>query len=398
MASTVTIEKLVYGGDGLGRIEGQVVLAPFVLPGERVTLNTARVKAGLLRGSSPEILEPSLERVQPRCEYFGTCGGCQYQHASYEYQLLQKVDILRETLKRLSGISFDGDIPVISGDPWLYRNRVQLHFADRQSGFHKQGSHDLCAIDHCHISAPVLVEAINHIRKAVKRPEWPAFLRSLELFTNGNELQLNVLESARPVAGRFFEWCASFLPPLVPGAIGYAAAGFTFRISGGSFFQVNRFLIDALAEEVVSYSSGEYAVDLYAGVGLFSLPLGKRFRRIQAVERSGSAFRDLEFNLQQSQTTIEPVKDSAESFLAGVGQDKPDLLVVDPPRAGLGPEATAAVLRFKPTRLTIVSCDPATLARDARQLLEEYRICRLVLVDLFPQTYHFETVLHLERK
>ncbi len=398
MTSTVTIEKLVYGGDGLGRIDGQVVLAPFVLPGEEVELATARVKTGLLRGDSLKVLAPSPHRIDPRCEYFGVCGGCQYQHAGYSYQLEQKTAILRETLKRLGQVTYEADIPVISAEPWAYRNRIQLHFAHNESGFHKQSSHDLCAIDHCYISAPLLVDAIAAIQKSVKSPDWPAFLSSLELFTNGQELQLNVLDSSRPVAARFFEWCRSFLPTLAPGSVEYSAAGFNFRISGGSFFQVNRFLIDELVTEVLSDSTGDYAVDCYAGVGLFSLPLTNRFAKVNAVERGGSAFRDLEFNITRSGVAVNPMKASAENYLASSLDSSPDLLVIDPPRSGLGQEATRSLLKILPARVTLVSCDPATLARDLKQLLESYRIRRLALIDLFPQTYHFETIAHLEKK
>lgn len=396
MPSTVTIEKLVYGGDGLARIDGQVVLTPFVLPDEQIVLDTASGKSGTLRGKIAGIVEPSPHRILPRCEYFGACGGCQYQHISYEYQLTQKVAILRETLRRLGGVLFDDDIPVLSAEPWSYRNRIQLHFAQRASGFHKQGSRSLCAIDHCYISAPLLVEAIGGIQQAVKRPEWPSFLNSMELFTNGDQLQVNVLDSTRPIAARFFEWCRTFLPSLVPGSIEYLAAGFRFRISGGSFFQVNRFLIDALVSEVLSDSEGASALDLYAGVGLFSLPLAARFKQVTAIERGLSASRDLEFNLAQAASSVIPVRESAETYLENNPQTAPDLMVVDPPRAGLGPKTTAALLRLRPKRLTLVSCDPATLARDARQLLTGYRIRRLALADLFPQTYHFETVMHLE--
>ena len=397
MSETLTIEKLVYGGDGLARLDGQVVLTPFVLPGERVTVNTSRAKTGLLRGSLPDIVDPSSERVTPRCEYFGTCGGCQYQHAAYEFQVVQKVAILRETLQRLGGLTYEDEIPTLTGEPWSYRNRVQLHFAGRQGGFHKSGSRDLCPVDHCPISAPLLVEAIAKIQQAAKRPEWPGFLQSLELFTNGNDLQLNVLQSTRPVAARFFEWCKTFLPSLVPGPVDYQAAAFRFRISGGSFFQVNRFLIDTLVEEALQDAEGAYAVDLYAGVGLFTLPLANRFRQVDAVERGVSAIRDLEHNLGQSKNVVTANRASAENYLAALG-DTPELLLVDPPRAGLGPETTAAILRLLPPRLTIVSCDPATLARDARTLLNKYTVRRMALVDLFPQTYHFETVMHLEKK
>ncbi|HEX4167051.1 MAG TPA: class I SAM-dependent RNA methyltransferase [Bryobacteraceae bacterium] len=393
--ATVKIEKLVYGGDGLSRLDGQVVLTPFVLPGETVAVETAKAKTGLLRGSSPNILEPSEHRVVPRCEYFGVCGGCQYQHADYAYQLTQKVAILRETLQRLGGIVYDADIPVESGEPWKYRNRVQLHFAERKAGFHRQGSHALVAVDHCEIAEPLLVDAIARIQQAVKKPEWPGFLRSLELFTNGTDLQLNVLDSTKPVAARFFEWLKTILPGLAPGAIDYQAAGFRFRISGGSFFQVNRFLVDALAAEATGDTEGSHAVDLYAGVGLFSLPLAQRFAKVDAVERGLSATRDLAFNAGQSAGRVGVFRSSAESYIARL-QQPPDLLLVDPPRAGLGKETTDALLALRPKRLTIVSCDPATLARDARALLAQYSIRRLALVDLFPQTFHFETVMHLD--
>lgn len=395
-ATTIEIEKLVYGGEGLARIDGQVVLTPFVLPGELVSVRIERVKTGLLRGLEPQILQPSPARVQPRCEYFGTCGGCHYQHAAYELQIEQKRSILRETLQRLGGVQYHGEIATISGEPWFYRNRIQLHFARGRLGFHMAGSHALCAIDHCYISSPLLVEVIGRLSEAVRRREWPEFLRSLEVFTNGSEIQLNIVDSARPVAARFFEFCATFLPSLAHGPIDYAAAGFTFRISRGSFFQVNRFLVDDLVQEVVQGEEGSRAVDLYAGVGLFSLPLSQRFRDVDAVERGSSGFRDLEVNIANHNAAITAHKMPAEEFLRSL-EDAPDLIVADPPRSGLGRDATAELLRVKPARITLVSCDPATLARDVKKLLAEYRIQRLTLVDLFPQTYHFEVVIHLER-
>jgi len=396
-AATVRIEKLVYGGEGLGRIDGQVVLAPFVLPHEEVSITTERVKSGLLRGSSLKVLQAAPERVVPRCEYFGTCGGCHYQHAQYEFQLAQKRAILLETLRRGGGINYEGDISIISGDPWFYRNRIQLHFADARSGFHEAGSHELCAVDHCYIASPVLVDAIAKLGSAVSRREWPSFLRSLEVFTNGTDIQLTVVDSSRPVAARFFEWCGTFLPSLVSGPMQYAAAGHNFRISRGSFFQVNRFLIDALVQEVTGIAEGRQAVDLYAGVGLFSLALSKRFQVVVAVERSGAAFRDLECNAAENGANIRATRASAEEFLHGL-DDAPDLIVADPPRAGLDREVTGELLRLRPEKLKLVSCDPATLARDLKKLLTAYRIERIALVDLFPQTYHFETVVHLEGK
>jgi 23S rRNA (uracil1939-C5)-methyltransferase len=390
----VEVEKLVYGGEGLGRVDGQVLLTPYVLPGERVVVSPQRVNSGLLRGSLVEIAEAAPRRITPRCEYFANCGGCQYQHADYALQLEQKQLILRETLQRVGRIHYDGEIRVLSAEPWHYRNRIQLHFAEGKSGFHKAGSHDLCSIDHCPISSPLLNEVIAKLQTAVRQSQWPQFVRSIELFTNETELQLIIQDSARPVAARFFEWCGSFLPPLAPGALDYHAGRYVYRVSRGSFFQVNRFLINALVDEVLGDASGEHAVDLYAGVGLFSLPLAQRFKRVDAVERNGPAYRDLEWNARQA-AAIRPAKASAEAFLSALS-DKPDLIVADPPRSGSGRDATIELLRVAAPKLTIVSCDPATLARDLRKLLDRYRIAKLCLVDLFPQTYHFEVVARLE--
>jgi len=393
----VRIEKLVYGGEGLGRIDGQIVLMPFVLPEEEVSVATQQVKRGLLRGSALTVLEPSPERIIPRCEYFGTCGGCHYQHAAYAFELEQKRQILLETLLRGSGVRYQDEIRIISGDPWFYRNRIQLHFFEDKSGFHQAASHRLCAIDHCYIASPVLVEVIAAFRKAVARPEWPAFLRSLEVFTNGNEIQLTVVDTARPVAARFFEWCRQFLPSSTGDPISYSTAGFDFRISRKSFFQVNRHLIEALVEEVNGNVEGEEAIDLYSGVGLFSLPLSRRFRTVTAVEPGGSAFHDLEWNTAQAGTNIQVARASALEFLVNL-QETPDLVVADPPRAGLGPDVTGELLRLRPGKLVLVSCDPATMARDVKRLLTAYRIERITLVDLFPRTFHFETVVHMQRE
>ncbi len=394
---TVHIEKLVYGGEGLGRIDGQVVLVPFVLPREEVSIKASRVNNGLLRGSVLKILEPAPERIVPRCEYFGICGGCHYQHAEYSFQLEQKRQILYETLRRVGGVNYDDEIRLIRGEPWFYRNRIQLHFVNSSLGFHKADSHDLCAIDHCYISSPKLVEAIAGLRQAVARPEWPDFLQSLELFTNETDVQLTVVDSTRPVAARFFDWCRSFLPSLTGDPIQYAAAGYSFQIGRRSFFQVNRHLIDTLVEEVIgSAQCGGEAIDLYAGVGLFSVPLSKRFEKVTAVERGRSAFHDLERNATQTNGNLGVVRAPAEEFLAKL-ENAPDLIVADPPRAGLDHLVTAELLRLKPANLTLVSCDPTTMARDLKKLLTAYRIERLTLSDLFPQTYHFETVAYLKK-
>jgi 23S rRNA (uracil1939-C5)-methyltransferase len=387
MPKNVTVEKLVYGGDALGRIDGQVVLLPFALPGEQVEVNTAPAKGRVLKGRDPRVLISSPHRTEPRCEYFGNCGGCQYQHATYSYQLEQKAAILAETLRRLGGLTLDCGMEIISGEPWHYRNRIQLHFEGARLGFRRADSHTLCPITHCPISSPRLNEVISILNSAVKRPEWPAFLHGLEVFTNETEVQLNVTETMRPVAARFFSWCAELVPGFVPNALEYNG----LRISRGTFFQVNRFLIEALVNEAVGSYSGGTVLDLYAGAGLFSVPLAERFRSVTAVERGTSAFRDLEHN---AAGRLAAVKASTDEYLKQQSA-APDLVVVDPPRAGLGSEVTNQLLRLRAPKLVIVSCDPATLARDLKSLTLSYHIQRVALIDLFPQTFHFETVAHL---
>ncbi len=391
---TIQIEKLVYGGDGLSRSDGEVILTPFVLPGEQATVSTSKIKNGLLRGSLENVEQPSEHRVTAKCPYFGSCGGCQYQHANYEFQVEQKRAILLENLQRLGGISYTGQIDSITAEPWAYRNRIQLHFEKGHCGFHRGGSNELVAVDSCPISSPLLNEAIDKLTGLAKQAEWPDFLKSVELFSNETDLQINVLDSSRPVAARFFDWLRKSLP-IAPGPISYQAVGHEFRISHGAFFQVNRFLIDQLAQEVLGTVNGQHAIDLYAGVGLFSIPLASRFATVDSVERSGPAVRDLEFNLQNAGiTNVTPSRAASEDYLLSL-QNAPDLIVADPPRSGLGKAATKELLRVKPKQLTIVSCDPATLARDLKQLLTAFRIERMTMVDLFPQTYHLETVVHL---
>ena len=395
-ASLVRVEKLVYGGEGLGRMDGQVVLIPYVLPGEEVAVETQRVKNGLLRAVRADVTEAAEHRIAPRCEYFEGCGGCHYQHADYETQLHAKESILRETLARLGALQFEREIKVVSGQPWAYRNRVQLHFANGRSGFHRAGSHEVYGIDHCYISSPLLNEVIGKLAWAVRQAQWPRFLRSLEVFSNEKDVQLTVTDSTRPVAMRFFEWCETFLPNTVGAAIDYPAAGHTFRISRGSFFQVNRFLVDELVREVIGDLAGNAALDLYAGAGLFTLPLAEKYRQVRAVERGGAAYRDLEWNIRNKADRIEIVKGSAEEYLRTL-EAAPELIVADPPRVGLGKDVTTELLRIAAPRIVLVSCDPATLARDLKALASRYRVESLTLIDLFPQTYHFETVARLVR-
>ncbi len=388
------MEKLVYGGDGLARLDGRVVFAPFVLPGERIRASAWQEKPGMVKARTLKVLEQAPERVLAPCPYFARCGGCHYQHLPYEYQLRAKREILEEELRRLAKMEPPGEIEVVSGEPWGYRNRVQLHVENGRIGYREARSHKLCAIEECPISSPRINQAIGILARMARDNRWPRFLRSLEIFTDEKQVQLNVTEADRPLARRFFEWCGEEISGLVVGALDYQGQ---FRVSRSSFFQVNRFLADRLVEMAVPETGGERAADLYSGVGLFTIPLARKFGSVTAVESGAAAVRDLEFNTGRSGlANIQAVQTTAEEFLHST-EDAPDFVLLDPPRSGLGKAVVARLIALHPRRITIVACDPATLARDLLGLTGGgYVLERVVLVDLFPQTYHIETVASLQ--
>lgn len=381
------MEKWVYGGDALARVDGRVVLAPFALPGETVRLDVGED----IHTELAEVIQASPERVAPPCPLFTRCGGCHYQHAPYAFQIARKVEILREQLRRVGKIEYVGDIETISGPPLGYRNRAQFHIANGQIGYLAPRSHTLVPVTgDCPILSPRLNQALNEMRARLDDPKFPRFVQSLELFTNETDVQVNVLETDRPVAKSFYEWCGSVV------AVDYATSVGTFRVSPRSFFQVNRFLIENLIDVALENAVGQSALDLYAGVGLFALPLARRFKNVIAVESGVTAARDLEVNAQRAGAAMQTERARVEDFLRSFA-DTPDFVLLDPPRAGLGKAVVVQLERLAPPRITIVSCDPATLARDIAALAS-YRMERVTLIDLFPQTYHLETVVHLSRK
>lgn len=390
-----TVEKLVYGGQGLARVEGRVALVPFVLPEERVRLKMEAERRGVTEARLLEVLAPAAGRVAPQCPFYARCGGCHYQHAEYAVQLDQKRQILREVLARIGKLEAPAEIGAVAGEPWAYRNRTQLHLGGGDIGFFGIGSHHLVAVDRCPISSPRINEALAALRAMKGERRFPGFITSLELFTNETDVQVNVLESGRPVSKRFFDWCAEKIPGYAADAIEYPVGAAVYRVHHKSFFQVNRFLIEPLIAAALEGAEGETALDLYSGVGLFSMALARRFRSVTAVETSSSAVRDLEFNAQRAGVEVEVHREPVEAFLE-TAENAPDFVLADPPRAGLGKHAVRHLLRLKPRQVTIVACDPATLARDLAALVAGgYKIEQLTLVDLFPQTFHIETVARL---
>ena len=388
----IEVEKLVYGGDGLARVDGEVILTSFVAAGETAEIEREPKRSGITRGRLHEVVTASPDRVTPPCPYFRRCGGCHYQHLSYEAQLAAKRAILIETLAR-TGKMEAPPIAVIAGEPYGYRNRIQLHFEEGRLGYREARSHQLCAIDQCPISSPELNKCIQALNRMMRARRWPSFLRVAELFTNENEVQFHVLETERPIAQKFFDWLKEEISGLMVGALEYEG----YRVSYGSFFQVNRFLVKALSETVLGDARGGAALDLYAGVGLFSVPLANRFERVTAVESGTGATRDLAFNASRAGARIEVVEQNVDLFLAQL-REAPDLVLADPPRTGLGKAVVRRLIELAPREIVVVACDPSTLARDGQTLLAEgYQLDHLTMVDLFPQTYHIETVARFRR-
>jgi 23S rRNA (uracil1939-C5)-methyltransferase len=390
----VQIEKLVYGGDGLSRVDGEVVFTPLVLPGEVVEIDRSATRKHVQTARLVRVELQSPGRVPPPCPVFGKCGGCSYQHASYEAQLRLKRDILAETLRRVGKIEIDpARITIESAEPFGYRNRAQFHFQRGRIGYREMNSHRLVPVTACPISSPKINEMLGVLNRLVRDRRWPDFVASLEVFTDERHVQWNVLESLRPVARRFFEWLAEEAPGTVSGPLEYAVGDDSFQVSGTSFFQVNRFLAQRLAGLALGDATGAEAWDLYAGVGLFSLPLARRFGKVTAVE-AGRGATDLRVNTKRVGAAVDVVAQQTEMFLAQA-RSAPEFALADPPRAGLGKTVTARLVELRPKKLVIVACDPATLARDLAVLLPAYEIESVAMVDLFPQTFHLETVISL---
>jgi 23S rRNA (uracil1939-C5)-methyltransferase len=424
------IEKLIYGGEGLGHHNGSTVFVPFVLPEERVEAQPVEQKKKFVRAHLEKILEASAARIAPRCPYFGECGGCDYQHIPYEAQLAFKSEILRETLRRLGRIEWTGPIAVHRSPEWGYRNRAQwkirplpeAHGAPQLGiGYFRANSTTLCAVDECAILAPSLLNPFQAIRAALAQEMLPPQLREIEAFTSegadGADASLLLTFSfagfpsrAKELAERirsllpqaesilFFDPARERMELFGPGYIESTVGAAKMRVGHFSFFQVNRFLTEELARTVAQdEAGGRLALDLFAGVGLFSLPLAEQFQRVIAVESNPAAARDLQTNVRAS-TAVEVRDADVERFLEKF-TEKPDLVVLDPPRAGMPRPALDRLLRIAPERITYVSCEPPTLARDLAAIVAaNYEITEMHLFDLFPQTFHMEAVIRLRRR
>ncbi len=433
------IEKAIYGGSGLARIgpsdlgreeaalAGKTVFTPLTLPGELVEAHITEDKRSFIHAEADAILEPSLLRTTPGCPYFGSCGGCSYQHAVSAHQLEMKAAILVETLER-ARLAKLPPVHTVSGESWRYRNRIRLHIQAEPFAlcYRERRSHELLAVVECPIAAPLLEKALVTVTNGGKALGLASLCEEIEFFTNSDESALAIsFITSRPATadhGRLTMICESLkrqLPELTgaslvrtqgrqPGGVvqswgeaslRYRACNTVYRVSGGAFFQVNRFLVEALAELVTGNRAGRVAWDLYAGVGLFARALTERFERVIAVEASPASIADLRQNLEGTSHRV--VEATTLDFLRKqkTSSTPPDLVVIDPPRAGLGSIITTLLSGIGPEEIVYVSCDPATLSRDLAALVESgYDLKTITMVDLFPQTFHLESVCVLTRR
>jgi 23S rRNA (uracil1939-C5)-methyltransferase len=427
----VRIEKLVYGGDGLAHHEGNTVFVPLVLPGELVEIDSSAKKKKFIKGRLERVVEPSTERVLAPCPHYGSCGGCQYQHMPYEAQLRYKSEILRETLGRIGRIQWTGEIATHASPPFGYRNRAQWKLSHNLQGasgsaaigYFAMGSTKLIAVTECSILSPRLADTFSRLRQMVSQGDALSDVDEIEAFANSSDEKILLNLSAEKL-GRTPESIAAALREAIPyvqsifiqdrradkfhldgpGYLNYTTGGASYRVGHLSFFQVNRFMIEPLLEATIGTARGKLALDLFAGVGLFTVALTKNFERVIGVESNLAAAKDLETNLKESGGASPSSRHiTAEGFLSR-WHETPDLVVVDPPRAGIEIEALAHLKKIRPANIHYVSCDPATLARDlallvgTKEAAGPFEVESINLFDIFPQTYHMEVLVRLRRR
>ena len=445
-----TVEKLIYGGDGLARMpvqangkrlpkqpqdvqsRGKAAFVPFVLDGERIEAAVVEEKPGFVRARAEKILTPSPQRIKPQCPYFERCGGCHYQHTGYEHQLEIKSAILVENIRRIAKIELPEAPCLHRSEPWNYRNRTRMkvHGGSRFAlGYYRFASHELLRVEECPISSPLINKAIAALWQLGRDGSVPTHVEEIELFANDHDTQLLLemnLDNHAEQAGNDVVGFVSELRRAVPAIAGvalfrkegdtlrhevvpqtmrstfgtdsmkYRAADAEYRVSVGSFFQTNRFLVNEMVDLVTGGYVGDNALDLYSGVGLFTVPLAKGFVEVSSVEAAPYSYHDLRKNAPSNVSTYRTM---TQEFLTGIEEiARFDYVVADPPRGGLGENVARRLAQLAPPQITYVSCDPATLARDLKILLDSgYKIREIHLVDLFPQTFHIESVAKLVR-
>ena len=379
----VTIERILPGGVGLAHTEGQTVFVSLAAKGDVVRISIDREQGKLLFASIDQVLEPSADRVEPPCPYFGRCGGCDFQQLNYEAQLNAKAEIIRDCLHRIAHLDIPNIVVVPAPVPWHYRARAtwQIDPEQKTIGYYERGSRRVCDVAECAVLVPALQNTLEEVRNT-PTDLFPDDLKHLDAVVGDNGVSL---------APSFADFHTNELS-LVVGEE-------TYDYSAAGFFQVNQEVLPCVIDFAVNDLVGETALDLYCGVGLFTLPLARRFRTVIGVESNSVATSFARRNLQQAELlNANIVTASVTDWFRSGGKefDSVDLILLDPPRAGAESAVIKGVLDLKPSRICYVSCDPATLGRDLKKLIAGgFEVESISGFDMFPQTHHVETVVHL---
>lgn len=378
----IRIERILPGGLGLAHAEGKTVLVSLAAPGDHLRVQVEREQGNVLFASVVEILTPSPVRVEPPCPYFGRCGGCDFQQLTYEAQLATKAEIIRDCLQRIARLDHVPEF-VVHPSPrhWRYRVRAtwQIDQELQQIGYYERGSRRVCDVAECAVLMPRLQETLERVR-ATEWSEFPPELKHLDAVAGEDDVSL---------APPFAEFETNELSLRVGNEV--------YHCNAEAFFQINPALLPELIEFALSDARGETAFDLYCGVGLFTLPLARRFEKVVGIEANPVATRFARRNLDHAGLTN--VRVITANVAAGIMKARSvDFVLLDPPRAGAESVVVKRILDLRPERISYVSCDPATLARDLKKLIAGgYAIDSLAGFDLFPQTHHVETVVLLRR-
>ena len=375
-------------GFGLAFAENMTVFVSLAARGDRLRVRVNQLKGKTAFAEILEILEPSPDRTAPRCPYFGRCGGCDFQQLNYAAQLEAKVGIVRDCLTRIGQINYEREIPIIaSPNDYEYRARAQWHVDTRREkiGYFQRKSHDIIDVEVCPILKPELQELLTELRETIV---WESFWS-----------EMVEIESAT-ASGEVSVYSAEIIEPTEE--ISFTANGETYLHDATSFFQGNPFLIEALIEAALSGAAGETAIDLYCGVGLFTLPLARAFQKVVGVEGYDKAIDYAEKNTENARlANVKFHRENVGDWLKENAENTKnlDFLLLDPPRSGTEKETVEGILKLQPKQISYVSCEPATLARDLKIFCENgYLIESIVALDLFPQTHHVETVVRLSAK
>lgn len=401
----ITLEKLTYGGEAMGRLpDGRAVFVPFGLPGETVRIQLTQEKQNFARGDILEILKPSPDRITAKCKHFTQCGGCHYQHLPYEKQLLAKADILRDQLQRIGKIENPPvQATVASQNQWNYRNHVQFHLTEEgKIGFINTRGNRTLPIEECHLPETTIDNFWRELQFESKMN-----LERVSLRVGDDEELMLILESETEETPELeIEADISIVhiyedhPVVIAGsnALTIQVLGKDFHISAPSFFQVNT----PMAEKMVQHLQAQLPIldsqctliDLYCGVGLFSEFFADKYAKVIGIESASSSCEDFAINLDEFDN-IELYEGAAEEILPALAPQlsQPTHIIVDPPRAGLDKHTLDAILQINPHVIAYVSCDSSTLARDAARLIKGgYTLQQVTPFDLFPQTYHIESI------